>query len=115
MLAISKIVFKVFRTTLGGTRKILRKARQYSNFIRFSQALCLACIHWDFRFLRFISKHLLVQMCIWGDSFRTASQKAYFLIQRHPDKVNKIDSLATFILFQTKVRKIFIELFLILN
>jgi len=104
MLAIYKIIFKIQRSLLGGTRKLLRKAKQHSNFIRFSQAFCLACIHWDFRFLRFISKHLLIQMCIWGDGFRVASQKAYFLLMRHPNKTKRIDFISTFILFQTKVK-----------
>lgn len=103
MLAIFKIIFKIQRSALGGATKTLRKAKQYSNIVRFSQACCLCCIHMHMRLSRYISKHLLVQMCIWGDSFLPASQKAYFLLSRHQDKVNSLDTITTFILLQTKV------------
>ena len=103
MLAMYKLVFKFERIMLMGARKGLRKSKQYSNLVRFWQAFCLVCIHFDFRFFRYISKHLLVQMCIWGDSFKPAAQKAYFLLSRHQDQVRSIDSITTFILFQMKV------------
>lgn len=105
LIAISKLIFKIQATFLETLRKTLRKAKQHSNFVRFWQACCLCCVHVHQRFYRYISKHALVQTCIWGDPFKSASQKSFFLLRRHQEQVKNMDSVSTYILFQTKVNK----------
>lgn len=45
---------------------------------------------------------------MWSLPHRKASQKSYFLINRHKDDLRDIDFLQRFVIFQTKVNFLFI-------
>ncbi len=102
-LSLYKIIFRPGRIVLGLFVAVLRKPQQHRNIVRLFQACCLCCIHIYERSLRYQSKHAVVQMIMWGESFRIASKRAWFLLFRHKGKIRNLDSLVTFILFLTKV------------
>lgn len=102
MLTFYNLVFRIPAAILGYVRRILRQAHQYSNFIRFAQACCLACIHANERFFRYINRHLLIQMVIWGDGFDLASKKSWHLLNRNAPKIKSLDFLAEFLIFQAR-------------
>jgi len=109
MLALFKLVFRVPTAVLGSLRRSLRKAKQYSNFVRFFQACCLCCINSYEKFFRYNTKHSLVQLAIWSSDFKTSAQRAWYLLFRNRETVKNVDFLATFLLFQTKVSPILLN------
>jgi Plasma-membrane choline transporter. len=102
-LALYKMIFRIPAFFMAAARRLLRGGKQNGEFLRFAQACCLCCIHSHERFFRYISKHLIVQMCIWSASFSTAAKRAFFTLFRHRAKIQNMDFLSTFLLFQTKV------------
>lgn len=103
MLSLYKIVFRPVRVIMGLLTSMMRKPKQHRNIVRFMQACCFTCIHLHERSLRYQSKHAIVQMIMWSESFRVASKRAWFLLFRHKYKIRNLDGLTTFILFLTKV------------
>jgi len=103
MLGLFKIILRPARVILRLSTAIMRKPRQNKNVVRFLQACCLCCIHCYERSLRYQSKHAIVQMIMWSESFKVSSKRAWFLLFRHKQKITNMDFLVTFILFLTKV------------
>lgn len=103
MLALFRIIFSVPNMVLGAVKEILTIGNQNSDIQRFAQNCCLCCMHFYLRFLRYVNKHLIVQMCMWSSSFMPAAKRAYFLRFRNSDVIQDMDLLTVFILFQIKV------------
>lgn len=103
MLALFKFIFKFPAWVMGSIKNILVSMKQEHTFVRFMQACCLCCIHLYERFFRYLTKHTLVQMCMWSANFMVAAKRAYYLQLRHTKKIKNMDFLGTFLLFQAKV------------
>ena len=58
---------------------------------------------WYEKKLKFISKDSLVNVCLWGDDYTTASQKGFFLAKlRHKDEGYSVLNFVKFVLFSSK-------------
>jgi len=66
---------------------------QSSQFVRYIQGCFSCCLNFNGGFLRYISLHTFVQTSLFGDGYGTASKKAFFLINRHREKLKDLDFL----------------------
>ena len=88
---------------IDGLKRILKKSNQKSGLMKFTISSMMCCFYFYDRFLRFHSYQSYVQVAMWSLPHGKASQKAFFLINRHKDELRNIDFLQRFVLFQAKV------------
>lgn len=102
-LALFKFLFKQPRNIIGWIRKGLSAMKQESNTGRFVMSTLMPLLQWHNKLLRFLSKDLFVMTSMWGDKYKTASEKAFFLsYNRNGCRGYEIMNYVTFILFCTK-------------
>lgn len=102
-LAFLKTGLKQIRNFAWFVRKRLRGVNQDRNLTRFAIATFLPLLTWYEKKLKFISKDSLINTCLWGDNYETASQKGYFLAKvRHKEEGYSLMNFVKFILFSSK-------------
>ena len=91
------------KSIFGNVKKVLKKSNQKSCLVKSTISGLMCCFYLYDKFFRFHSYQTYVQVAMWSLNHRKASQKAYFLIDRHKAEVRSIDFLQRFVIFQTKV------------
>lgn len=54
-------------------------------------------IHVFETFLRYISKHSVVQVAIWSEPYYTCAKRAYFLLFRNANKIKDLDFIQSLV------------------
>ncbi|CAD8131881.1 unnamed protein product [Paramecium octaurelia] len=106
-IAFNLMFLTVPQSIMDYSRSLMRFLPQTSSCVRYTQASCMACIHAFEVFLRYISKHSVVQVAIWSEPYYQSAKKAYFLIFRNQDKIKDLDFLQTLIVFQIRMATAF--------
>ena len=84
-------------------KSILKKSNQKSPFIKFIISSMMCCFYCFDHFFRYFSYQTYVQVVMWSLPHGKASQKAFFLINRHKSELRDIDFLQRFVIFQAKL------------
>ncbi|KAL4473830.1 hypothetical protein ABPG74_022694 [Tetrahymena malaccensis] len=103
LYVLMKPIFIIPKMLLDLVIAIFRQLPQGSQFVRYIEGCFCFCINIYSSFLRYISVNCFVQTCLFGDGYGTASKKAYFLINRHKEKLKDLDFLISFMIYQIKL------------
>ncbi|EGR33911.1 solute carrier family 44 protein member 2, putative, partial [Ichthyophthirius multifiliis] len=90
-----KLIMKSFIKSLSGLP-------QYSNTVRYLQTCCKCMIDFYEIFLRYFSKHSLIQVSLTSLDFYISSKRAYGLMFRNQDKISDMDQMQEFVVNNTK-------------
>ena len=101
--SIAFVILGILKIFMQFFTKNLRKAKYHSDFIRFTSASCMWCIHIYQKLLRYISMNAFVQTSLWGSNYYHSAKKAYFLLFRNANLTKDLDFLQAFLIFQTKL------------
>ena len=103
-LSIYKLLFKMPRDFVAVLKSSLRSAKQDNNIVRFMMATFLPLITLYERFMKFITKDMLVITAMWGDEYEVASRKDFFMVKfRHPGDGYAILGWTSFVLLTIKL------------
>lgn len=86
MLSVLETTLFPFKSILGAISRFL--VRNGEGCAKCLQYLLFPCVFFNFKLARYIDPRALVFMSLFGDSYSTASQKAFFLLEKRSKKRN---------------------------
>lgn len=102
-LTFMKFGLKNIRNTAYLIKKWLRACKQDRNWVRFAIATFLPLLTWHNNSLKFISKDCLPMVAVWGQDYKSASRKAWFMTRlRHGEEGYSVLPYMKFLLFSCK-------------
>lgn len=98
-----KFLLKQIRNLAWLIKKGLRACKQERNWVRFAIATFLPLLTWYEKTLKFISKDSFINVCMWGEPYKTSAKKGYYLSRlRHGEEGYGVLPYVKFLLFSSK-------------
>jgi hypothetical protein len=103
-VAFGSLIIAIIKTIRAVIAYIQKKAKKSKNKILEYIMCILQCVMWCLeKIMKFINKHAYIITAIYGNSFCSASRKAFFLLLRNILRVAAVNMVSTFVLFLGKL------------
>ena len=102
--AFGSLIIAIIKTIRAVIAYIQKKAKKSHNKVLEYIMCILQCVMWCLeKIMKFINKHAYIITAIYGNSFCSATRKAFFLLLRNILRVAAVNMVSSFILFLGKL------------